>query len=81
MSRLSEESIGLGLPMAEFALLAVAALPILAVEGKKPLQAAHMSIGDNMLLDIAPPQQRTSDIVHADRLPVRQVIPQMIEGL
>jgi hypothetical protein len=81
MFQLSEEPIALGLPMTERALLVVDALPILAVEGKKPLQAAHMSIGDNMLLDIAPLRQRTSDIVHADRLPVRQVIPQMIEGL
>lgn len=60
MSRLLEVPTALGLPMVEFALLVVAALPpIWAVEGKKPLQAAHMSIGDNMSLDIAPLRQRT----------------------
>jgi len=82
MSQLPEELTVPGLPMVEFALLVVDALLLIwAVDGKKPLQVGHMSTGDNTLLDIALLRQRTSDIVHVDRLPVRQVIPQMIGGL
>ena len=60
MCRLSKEPTVPELPMAEFVLVVVAALlSRRAVEGKRPLQAAHTSIGDNKLLDIALPQQQT----------------------
>lgn len=54
MSRVSKEPTVPELLMAGFALVVVAALlSRRVVEGKRPLQAAHTSIGDNMLMDTA----------------------------
>lgn len=54
MSQVSKEPTVPELLMAGFALVVVAALlSRRVVEGKRPLQAAHTSIGDNMLMDTA----------------------------